>query len=631
VSSPRKFHGTPVSPGIAFGDVYALDRRRLSVPRFRVAPEQRPSEVSRFEAAIDVSEFQIRELESSATGSGLPQVGTLLQAHRTILRDDAFFAEVIRRIREDGINAEWAVRTTLREVRKLFEQVDNEYFRERRNDVELVGDRVLRNLLGSSPDVWSDLPEGAVVVASDLSPADTVVLASKKVQGFVTETGGRTSHTAIVARVLHVPCVLGVSGLMDDVATGDRIIIDGRSGAVVLRPDAGVENRYQGLARRRREEQAALLADRDLPAETKDGFRITLLGNIEALREVEWVRESGGEGIGLYRTEFLYIDEPEFHEVENQTRAYERVVDAMDGLPVTIRTFDWGADKERPGAFAQAGIRPGENPALGLRAIRWSLRERGSFRVQLEAVLRASARGPVRMMFPFVSEPAEVDAALKELEEVRAHLRARGVAFDPDLPVGAMVETPASVFCLDRLAERLDFFAVGTNDLIQLLMAADRANDDVGYLYRPCHPIVLRVLHQIRQQTSVPVSICGEVASDPFVTPLLVGLGFDRLSMAAASIPVVKRMVRQLRRSDCVELVRACMGFSTAAEVEQRVAECLSSWVPELVGRRGDDSQSDVPAVVVASVSEAPSPSASVGSSGGTSASGEGAGGADGE
>lgn len=599
MSGARIFHGTPVSPGIAFGETYSLDRRRLSLPRFRVPPERRPVEVQRFKDAIGVSESQILELENAATGSGIPQVATLLQAHRMILRDAAFFEEVIDRIEKDGVNAEWAVRTTLREVRKLFDRVEHEYFRERRNDVDLVGDRVLRNLVGSSPDPWAELPEGAVVVASDLSPADTVVLASKKVKAFVTETGGRTSHTAIVARVLHVPCVLGVTGLMDEVATRDPIIIDGRSGTVVVRPDEAIESRYRGLARRRREEQEALLADRDLPAETKDGFRLILLGNIEAYREIEWVREHGGEGIGLYRTEFLYIDEPDFEDVQAQVRAYGRVIEAMDGAPVTIRTFDWGADKERPGAFSRAGIRPGDNPALGLRAIRWSLRERAQFRVQLEAVLRASAVGRVRLMFPFVSEPAEIDAAIEELEDVKARLSADGAPFDVNLPVGAMIETPASLFCLDQLSKRCDFFAVGTNDLIQLLMAADRSNDDVGYLYRPCHPLVLRVLKKIRTDSTIPTSICGEVAADPFVTPLLLGLGFDQLSMAAPSIPVVKRMIRRLEHHACAELVKESLDCTTAAEVERLVADRLAEWVPELVGRT-DESQSGLPALSAA-------------------------------
>lgn len=614
MSATRSFRGTPVSPGIAFGEAYALDRRRLSLPRFRVTPERRPEQVQRFHDAVATSEAQIEELEQAAAASGIPQVETLLRAHRMILRDAAFFEAVVQRIEDDGINAEWAVRNTLREVRKLFDRVEQEYFRERRDDVEVVGDRVLRNLVGSSPDPWAELPEEAIVLASDLSPADTIVLASKKVRAFVTETGGRTSHTAIVARVLHVPCVLGVTGLMDEVASKDPVIVDGRSGTVVVRPDESLDAKYRGLARRRREEQDALLADRDLPATTRDGFRVALLGNIEAHREVEWVKEHGGEGVGLYRTEFLYIDEPEFEEVSAQTRAYVRVIEGMGGAPITIRTFDWGADKERPGAFLRAGIRPGDNPALGLRAIRWSLRERSQFRGQLEAVLRASPHGPVRLMFPFVSEPAEVDDALAELEEVKARLTSDGVAFDQNMAVGAMVETPSSLFCLDQLSKRCDFFAVGTNDLIQLLMSADRSNDDVGYLYRPCHPVVLRVLHKIRSEAQVPVSICGEVAADPFVTPLLVGLGFDQLSMAASSIPVVKRMVRRLERSACAELLEQALECATAVEVERLVAERLAEWVPELVGR-SDESQSVLPALERAAGEAASSPSGDVSSS----------------
>ncbi len=593
MTAPRTYHGAPVSSGIAVGEAYALDRRRLRLPRFRVPPERRVREAERFRDAVDVSEKQVQGLEASAEASGLSQVSNLLQAHRMILRDAAFFDATLSHIEQDGQNAEWAVRMTLRDLRKLFDQVDQDYFRERRDDVDVVGDRVLRNLVGSSPDPWAELPEDAIVVASDLSPADTVVLANKRVRAFATESGGRTSHTAIVARALQVPCVLGVQGLMDDIASGDRIIIDGRVGVVVVRPEDAEVTRFEGLHRRRKQEQQSLLADRTLPAETLDGVRIELLGNIEAFREVDWVLQHGGEGIGLYRTEFLYIDEPEVDDVASQTRAYSRVISAMEGRPVTIRTFDWGADKEHPVA-GRASMSAGDNPALGLRAIRLSLRERDRFRIQLEAVLRASAHGPVRLMFPFVSDVTEVDAAIEELEDVKRRLAEAGVAFDSALPVGAMVETPCSVFTLPELARRCDFFSVGTNDLIQLMMAADRANDDVAYLFRSCHPVVLRVLDQILKSTVRPVSICGEVASDPFVTPLLVGLGCRQLSMAASSIPVVKRMVRRLDAASCRQLAEEALTLESAAAVERLVADRLAEWVPELVGRAGAPHLSEV-------------------------------------
>lgn len=582
--------GLPISPGIAKGRVYSVDRRRVTVPRFRLAPEHRGEERVRFDQAIEQSERQLVELQSRSEDQlGLGPVFGLLKAHAMILRDSAFYDAAIQRIQEDGQNAEWAVRTTIREVKRLFDRVEHAYFRERRSDVDVVGDRVLRNLLHIPPDPLANLPAGAVIAAWDLTPADTLALGRASVAAFVIEGGGRTSHTAILARALGVPCVLGLSGLLDAVHPDQPVMVDGTTGVVVLDPDPSDISRFEGVAQRRHKEEQSLLADRELPAETQDGVRVQLLGNMEVQQEAETLVRVGAEGVGLYRTEFLHIDDVDHDDASAQANAYERVLERMEGRPVTIRTLDLGGEKDP--AFS-VGLDYDAEPhrrtsPLGLRSIRISLREPSSFRLQLEAILQASARGPVRLLFPFVTDVAELLEAHALLARAREDLRARQVEFDPDMPVGVMVETPASVVCLDHLSRHCDFFAVGTNDLISLLLAADRSDEAVAHMYRPAHPAVLRTLQSIRRGTDLPVSVCGELAADPFMAPVLIGLGYEALSMAAASIPVVKRVVRRLQAEECRELAAELLTLETADQVEQRIHSRLKSWVPDLFGAAG--------------------------------------------
>jgi len=579
--------GHPACPGLARGPMHVVDRAHLVVPRHRVGPRQRQAELERFEAAVAESEAQLEGLAEKAEEGRLEQVSTLLRAHAMILRDDAFFAATQRRMSEEGQNAEWALRSTVREVRRLFQQMEQDFFRERRSDVDVVADRVLRNLIGTAPDPLADIPDGAVVVAHDLSPADTLALAREKVAGFVTATGGRTSHTAILARALQVPCVVGVHALHTEVETGQTVIVDGGSGTVVVDPDPEDIRRFEVMERRRAVEERALLVDREVPAATTDGVSIELLGNVEVLREAEVVVQMGGEGIGLLRTEFLGLEGLDFDDPDAQADAYAQVVRALDGRPVTIRTFDTGGDKaqafESTSVWATEDLSTPSGGPLGLRAIRSSLRQRDAFRIQLESVLRASVHGPVRLMFPFVSDVEEIRQAKEEVEAARARLVQAGA---PPAPVelGMMVETPAAVRCLDLFEREVDFFSVGTNDLIQFVMAADRNEEAVAYLVRPCQPAVLRTLAEVGRGATIPTTICGEVAADPFLAPLLVGMGFRSLSMGPAAIPVVKRMIRRLERSACEALVDRCLCLETADAVESEVAEALAAWVPELFG-----------------------------------------------
>ncbi len=570
-----------VCGGIAFGVVHVVDRRRVAVPHYHVPEEKRIREIERFEGAVQKSEGQLVELGARAQRAGFEQVRALLEAHSMILRDDALFQSTRDLIAKQGQNAEWALKDTVKSVKKLFDNLDEDYFRERRSDVDVVADRVLRNLIGAETDLLDNLSEDAVVVAHDLSPADAVALARFAARAFVTELGGRTSHVAILARALNVPCVLGARGIMELAGSGDQVIVDGYSGEVVLKPSGAVQGRYRGIEKRRAKEEQALLADRFLPAETADGVTITLYGNIEVASEVEQVVKHGGQGVGLYRTEFLCLERPDVSDALGHFEAYQHVLEVLGGLPTTIRTYDLGGDKQ----FGTGSLYTDANPALGLRAIRLSLRDRAHFAQQLEGVMLASGVGPVRLLLPFVTGVEEVRQARAIIEEIAADLERSGRPFDPQMPVGVMLETPAAILIVDRLSEEVDFFSIGTNDLIQYTLAADRGNESVAYLYRACHPAVLRMIRTactVAHDAGRPISVCGEVAGDPFHAPLLVGLGLRTLSMTPTSIPIVKRMIRKLSAADCVELAAQACEMSTTRDVELALEAKIQSWTPDL-------------------------------------------------
>lgn len=603
MSDSATFRGLGVSPGLAIGAVHLVDRRRVKVPRYHLPQEDRAVEVARLDRAVKSAAQQIDDLRSRATEANLSQVETLLSAHSMILEDPALVDATRRRIEDEGRNAEWALKDTLRELKRLFDRLERDFFKERRSDVDIVGDRLLRILTGERTDPLDSMPEGAVVVAHDLSPGDTVSLARKKVLAFVTETGGRTSHTAIMARALNVPSVLGVQGVLDRAGAGDSIIVDGRTGEVILQPDDAVVGRYRGMQRRRREEARALLADRDLPSETRDGVWIELLGNVEVSQEIDIVISHGGQGVGLYRTEFLTLERPDARDHLDHFEVYRDMAAKLGDRPFTIRTLDIGGDKralspsraERSpsragsGAVTPVPVAPdpeGLNPAMGLRGVRLSLRERGGLREQLKGILLASGLGRIRLLVPFVSTLEEIREVRAELESVKEDLTNEGRPFEQDLPVGVMIETPAAALMADALARESDFFAIGTNDLIQYTLAADRSDDEVAYLYRPAHPALLRLVARVIEagrNAGISVSVCGEMAADPFFTPLLVGLGVRALSMNPTSIPVVKRIVRRLDATECAAFGALALDMATADEVERELARHLTRWTPDLV------------------------------------------------
>ncbi|MBM7113392.1 phosphoenolpyruvate--protein phosphotransferase [Archangium primigenium] len=561
--------GIGASPGVAVGHAYILDRKRVRTPKLRLAEAEVDPERQRMRTALDQSDLQLSDLKDQISRTEGPEHALILEAHRLMLHDPMFVDEVNRLIVEDRINAEWAVRRVARKLKHLFDNIPDEYFRERRSDVEYVADRVVRNLLGQVVDEEVALPEHAVVVAHDLSPADAAMLVrGGQVAGFVTDLGGHTSHTAIVARARSTPAVLGAGRASEQISPGDLVALDGTRGIILVNPSEEQLALFQETMRRHQESETRALAAKDLPAQSTDGYRIRLVGNIEFPEELPSLLAHGAEGIGLYRTEFMFLDRKTPPGEDEQYRAYRQVLEAMDGRPVTIRTLDLGGDKV-PG---KGRHEKEPNPAMGLRAIRYCLANRELFRVQLRALLRASVHGHLRVMFPLISGMSELREARTELEACRTELGRAGVPLGKRVPVGIMVETPSAALIADRLAQEADFFSIGTNDLIQYSLAIDRQNREVAYLYKPLHLSVLRSLRNIvtaAKEAHIPVSMCGEMAGDPIYSLVLLALGFDELSMTAGQIPTVKNVLRHSSREEAQKLLTQAMGLTTAEEIER--------------------------------------------------------------
>ncbi len=576
--------GIAASPGIVIGRAWSVDRRRVRTPKRRLGPDEVEGELARFRTALEVSDLQLSEVrekvEQSGGAPGAAEHTAIIDMHRMMLKDEMLVSEAQRLVREDHVNAEWAVKRAVRKIKAAFADAD-EYFKERRADVDYVGERVIKNLMGEAVDVQEPPPEGAIVVAHDLSPADTALLLhERKVAAFVTDLGTKTSHTAIVARALEVPAVVGVGRITAVADKGDWIIVDGQRGMVVLNPSAGERSDYDVARERWLAAERELMATSALPATTLDGVGVRLVGNIEFAEEVKSLLAHGGEGIGLYRSEFLYMGRTELPGEEEHYRNYRAVIEALAPRPVTIRTFDLGGDKLAVGTRSHD-----DNPALGLRAVRYCLRHPDMFRTQLRGLLRASLHGNLRIMFPMVSGVAELRAAKRALAEARDELAREGV--DVRLPpVGIMVELPSSASIADRLALECDFLSIGTNDLIQYTIGIDRQNKDVAYLYKPLHLSVLRTLRfvcEAGRQAGIPVSMCGEMAGEPLYALVLLGLGLDELSMNGPSIPLVKRVVRAASAADGRALVERILQLTPGEEIEREVRAEMARRFPGLL------------------------------------------------
>ncbi|TLM68980.1 MAG: phosphoenolpyruvate--protein phosphotransferase [Deltaproteobacteria bacterium] len=556
--------GIGASPGVAIARSHLLNRDRVGGIERRILPAEVDAEIAGFQAAVARSRAQLLEVKEQAADHHAEHL-YIIDTHLLILEDQLLINATVDLIRAELLNAEGALGRTLRRLRQVFDSISDEYLRERRSDIDSVGDRLMRNLLGEVRENLEALSGQAIIVAHDLSPADTMQLDRGKVVGFVTDVGGRTSHTAILARSLVIPAVVGLENVTTQVASGAPMIIDGTTGTVILNPSPETFRDY--LARKQRYDylERELLVYQTLPAETEDGHVVALRGNVELPADIATARSHGVEGIGLFRTEFLFMAASEPPSEEEQYLAYRTAAEAMAPHPVTIRTLDVGGDKFVP----ELNLLDEANPVMGLRAVRFSLKEGVLFRTQLRAILRAAAHGNVRVMFPMISGVAEIRACRNLLEKVRQELAAEGVPTGP-LAVGIMVETPAAVLIADIMAREVDFFSVGTNDLIQYCLAIDRGNEHVAYLYEPLHPAVLRALQRVcsaARDAGIEVSICGEMAGEQLYSLVLIGLGFSELSMNPASIPRVKRLMRQATLDSARRLVERLLTLPTAAEV----------------------------------------------------------------
>jgi phosphotransferase system enzyme I (PtsI) len=561
--------GTAAAPGIAIGRAYLMDRRRLKVPKRHILADEIDGEIERFHRALDASDRQLERIKEKIEAR-FDDHYNIIAAHQLILHDEHLVDETIRNIRDKAVNAEWALRKTVEHIRGVFDSIEDDYFRERRSDVEFVGERVLRNLLGR--DLQVTPPPDAIVVAYDLSPADTAQFYRAAVAGLATDAGGNTSHTAIIARAHEIPAVVGLDDITAVVGNGDLIVIDGTNGVVVLNPSPETVALYRERSRLEAAQGVALLANVDLPALSKDDVRISLVSNIDHEDEIKGALAYGAEGIGLFRTEFLFLTSARVPDENDVFRHACSVIESLGGRPVTFRTMDLGADKM---AVFMPDLHEA-NPALGLRSIRLCLspQVRPLFKQQLRGLLRAARSGNMRIMFPMISGVRELDLALEVMDEVKKELVRDGIPFAPDTKVGIMIEMPSAAMVADHLARRVDFFSIGTNDLIQYTLAVDRVNEHVAYLYDSMHPALLRLIDMVVKAASaagISCGLCGEMAGDMNVAPLLLGLGLTELSMNAVAIPQVKQVIRNSTVSQLRSLAVQALTLPSGAEIKELV------------------------------------------------------------
>lgn len=576
--------GIGVSPGIAVGHVLIAGRAYPRVSETAVSGDDAvAAEIARLRGALELSRSQVEVLRQRVADVLGEKDAGVFDAHLMILGDNIILTETEEYIRARRCNADFAFDQVLARYQKALQQVEDPYIRDRQTDIRDIAARVIRNIQGEEAADLAHLAEPRIVLAHDLSPSDTASMHKGNVIGFATSLGSRTSHTAIMARSLGIPALVGIPEGLDGAKNGDLAILDGYRGQIILRPTAEQTALYQQRLKAQEEWIRNVVSEAELPAETLDGFRLQLAANIELPDEVADIRRAHGVGIGLFRSEYLFINQNVLPDEERQYESYRRVAEEIYPHSVILRTLDIGGDK-----FLSHLNLPSElNPFLGIRAIRFCLSQPELFLTQLRAILRASAHGKVRILFPMVATVEEIQQAMEMLKKARRQLDERGIAYNHHMDVGIMVEVPSAAMLADRLAEHVDFFSIGTNDLIQYSMAADRSNPATAYLYQPTHPAIVRLLRDVMAAASrrgIWVSVCGEVAGDPLMTPLLLGLGIQELSMSLPSIGTIKRLIRHMRMHEAEELVRQSVACSTAAEVKALCEEYIRRILPDVLG-----------------------------------------------
>jgi len=559
--------GIGASPGMIIGKAYLVERFKVRLPQKRIGREQVEEEVKRFLRAIQESQDQLKEIKERILDPEVRKHSFILDVHSMILKDEMLLRDTVDTIREKEVNAEWALDLTLEKLDTAFKAIEDEYLRERRSDLHYVAARIFRNLLGKKHDDITKIKGKVIIVAHELSPADTLQMNLEHVAGFITDIGGKVSHTAILSRSLGIPAVVGLEVATSLISGGDLLIINGETGEVVINPTEEVSRSFIERKRRIRPTGREVLKYASLPAETRDGVRVRLQANIEMVEEISSAKTHGAEGIGLYRTEILYLNRKDLPTEEEHFQTYRNLVENIQPATATVRTLDIGGDK----FLADYSKNNELNPALGLRAIRFSLKETEIFKTQLRGILRASVYGKLRILLPMISRVEEIRETKAILGEVKKSLGKADIPFDEEIKIGAMIEIPSASDIADILAKEVDFFSIGTNDLIQYALAVDRINEHVSYLYEPLHPAVLRIIRWVVRsghEAGIPVAICGEMAAEPIYAVVLLGLGLDEFSMNPLSIPKVKKVLRMSKLEEARLLVEQLFQFSTASEIE---------------------------------------------------------------
>lgn len=575
------FHGIPAAHGIAFGEAFIVSTEDIPISVEKIPGDQVEEEIKRFEKALEETEAELQKLRKRLEHDMGEDHAKILDSHSMILADEVARDETVKWIKEKKVNAAYAFSTVIDRVLTTFDSIEDEYLKERGEDIRDVKRRVVRNLMGQKAEDVAHLKRKAIVVAKNLTPSDTATLNKKYVLAFVTDMGGRTSHAAIIARSQGLPAVVGIEGFCHKVKPNDRLIVDGITGHVVLHPTPETVRIYKEAQGRLLEMEKELLTLRDYPAVTLDGHTIELSGNVEIPGEVEEIISHGAKGIGLFRTEYFFITRKKLPSEEEQYRFYSDVVKRVSPDPVIVRTLDVGGDK-----IAQwAADTQEENPYMGWRGIRFTLSRKDIFRTQLRAVYRAAAHGNVRIMFPMITVMDEVKTAKGICEEVKADLRAERYQIGDNVEIGIMVETPSAVAIADKLAREVDFFSIGTNDLIQYTLAVDRGNSRISYLYNSLHPSILRLLRDTviaGHKNGIWVGICGEMPGDVYGALMLIGLGLDEFSASSYLIPEIKKIIRSVTYDETRLLVRKALNMSTADEVKQHLDKFVTEKRPEL-------------------------------------------------
>ncbi len=571
--------GINASPGICIGKAYLVDSEGVEVvEKYQIQAKDLPNEIKRFKAAVKKSRDELRKIVEKSPEE--LQHAHILETHLVLLKDKMLYGRCIEIIKQENVNAEWALKTVVSNLIEVFQKMTDPYLKERSTDVVQVADSIMQNLVGAKKVNIAAIDKRVILVAHDLTPAETSQINLERVMGFITDRGGKAAHTGIIARSLEIPAVVGLKNATSSIRSDDLIVVDGLSGTVIIHPTEDTLVRYEERKIDYEEYKAVITRESKAPAESTDGVRLAVMGNIELPEEVFALINYGGDGIGLYRTEFQYFNRADFPTEEELFDKYKDVVEVMGPKPVTIRTLDINGDKALTNQFNSEET----NPALGLRAIRYCLKKPQVFKDQLRAILRAAAYGNVRILFPMISTYFELREATRMLDEAAESLEKDGLSYNRDIEIGAMIEVPSAVIMADVIAENVDFFSIGTNDLIQYTLAIDRGNEEVAHLFQPLDPAIIRMLKHIAdvaREKAIKIFMCGEMAGTPHHIPLLLGIGMDELSMNPQTIPDIKRVIRALNVAETRSFLNEVLTQTTAKSTFELIKATYGSILSE--------------------------------------------------